>query len=149
MYNNDSGPETLAGQSIVEVVIALAMISTVLITLVTMAALSIRASTFSRNQTEASRFTGQAAEWLRSEKDASWTVFKSHAATSNWCLDSLYWNKANPCSSSSVISGTIFTRNLKFINNADGSIEADVLTTWTDAQGTHTSPTSIIFTNWK
>jgi Tfp pilus assembly protein PilV len=137
------------GQSFIEVVIALALISIVLITLVAMAALSIRASVFSRNQTEASRYTEQAAEWLRSEKDASWSTFRSHAAIPNWCLDSLYWQKQISCSGSDVISGTVFTRSLKFTVNADGSVSADLSTTWIDAQGTHSVPTSLIFTNWQ
>lgn len=143
MSNNNNG------QSFVEVVIALALISIVLITIVSLAALSIRASVFSRNQTEASRYTEQASEWLRSEKDANWSAFKSHAVSSNWCLDSLYWQKQNACSGSDVISGTVFIRSLKFTNNSDGSVSADLSTSWTDAQGTHTVPTSLIFANWQ
>ena len=137
------------GQSFFEVIVAVGIISIVMITLVALASASIRASTFSRNQTEASRFTEQAAEWLREEKDASWTTFNTYAATKNWCLDSLYWQKPRTCNAQDVISGTVFTRSLKFTVNADTSIEADVQTAWTDGQGTHTAQTSIIFTNWK
>ncbi len=137
------------GQSLFEVVIAMALISIVLITLVAMASVSIRAAVFSRNQTQASRFTEQASEWLRSEKDANWATFSSYAATQNWCLDSLYWQKGTVCSVNSVISGTIFVRNLKFTVNADSSISADIQTSWVDAQGSHLVTTSIVFTNWQ
>lgn len=137
------------GQSIFEVIVAVALISLILITLVGLATLSIAASTFSRNQTEAARFTQQASEWLRAEKDSGWTNFSTHAATKYWCLDSLTWNKPTTCSASDLISGTIFTRSLIFTINADGSIQADVSTNWTDAKGTHTAPTSVVFTNWK
>ncbi len=137
------------GQSIFEVVVAVGLISLVLITLVSMASLSIVASTFSRNQTEASRFTQQAAEWLRSEKDSGWINFKSHAASLTWCIDSLYWVKPGPCSSSDFVSGTVFKRSLKFTVNADGSIQTDVNTSWIDAKGTHIVPTSIIFADRK
>ncbi len=138
-----------SGQSILEVIIALALISVVLITLVATAALSIRASTFARNQTESQRLTQQGAEWLRSEKDANWPTFKGHAATTTWCLDNLSWANSSTCGSAEVVSGTIFTRNLTFTNNADGSIQADVKTSWVDAQGTHIEPTSIVFTDFK
>src|SRR5258708_38010937 len=149
-YNNKATALSLSkGQSLFEVVIAMALISIVLITLVAMASVSIRAAVFSRNQTQASRFTEQASEWLRSEKDASWTVFNTHALTKNWCLDSLYWQKAIICSTNDIISGTIFTRSLKFTINADSSISADLQTSWLDAQGTHAVTTSIIFTNWQ
>ena len=142
-YKNQSG------QSLFEVVISMALISIVLITLVAMAALSIRAAVFSRNQTQAGRLTEQASEWLRSEKDASWSTFNTHAATINWCLDSLYWQKAVSCSPSDLVSGTNFIRSVKFTRNADGSIVADVNTNWIDAQGTHTVTASTVFTNWQ
>ena len=149
-YNETAiAPSLSRGQSLFEVVIAMALISIVLITLVAMASVSIRAAVFSRNQTQAGRLTEQASEWLRAEKDANWATFNSHAATPNWCLDSLYWQKAFSCSANDIISGTIFTRSLKFTINADTSISADLKTVWTDAQGSHTVPTSIIFTNWQ
>ncbi len=141
-YNN-------SGQSFFEVVVAIGLISIVLVTLVALGALSIRASVYSRNQTQASRYTQQAIEWLREEKSASWVTFKVRAGTPNWCLDSLYWASAGSCSGSQIISGTIFTRSLKFTNLDAETIQADVQTTWVDKQGTHTAPTSTIFTSWK
>ncbi|CAN5325257.1 hypothetical protein BH10PAT1_BH10PAT1_4310 [soil metagenome] len=133
------------GQSFFEVIVAMALISIVLITLVALASVSIRASAFSRNQTQASRFTGQAAEWLTAEKSASWTTFLVHASTPQWCLTSLSWLQSGDCSD--FISGTIFTRTLNLTKNADGSVSADVVTQWEDAQGVHSVPTSVIFTN--
>lgn len=135
------------GQSIFEVVVAVALISFVLVALVSMASLSIAASTFSRNTTQASRFTQQAIEWLRSEKDAGWIAFKAHAANSTWCLDSLTWLKPGPCSASQFISGTIFKRSLTFTTNSDGSLTVDVTTYWDDAKGTHNAPTTTVFTD--
>lgn len=140
--------KTEKGQSIFEVVVAIALISLILITIVSMASLSVTASTFSRNQTQASRFTQQAAEWLKSEKDTGWVYFKSHIATPNWCLDSLYWQKPGNCSSSDFISGTIFLRSVTLTLQGDGSIKVDVKTTWKDGRGDHVSVTSDILTNW-
>lgn len=145
IYNNK-------GQSLFEVVVAIALISIVMITLVSLASLSIRASVLSRNQTEAGSFTQQASEWLRSEKDADWTTFNNHAKTTNWCLDSLYWSNSGTCSSTEIISGTIFKRSLKFTRSVVGSnitITADISTSWKDSQGTHSVITSDIFTNWQ
>lgn len=137
------------GQSFFEVVVAVGLISIVLVTLVAMASLSIRASTFSRNQTEAVRLTQQASEWLRGEKDASWTNFKTKAASGTWCLDSLTWNRPGSCSGNNIVPGTIFVRQVKFTNIDAVTIQSDIQTSWTDAQGTHTSTNSFIFTNWK
>ena len=140
--------KNLAGQSFFEVVVAVGLMSIVLITLVAMGSASIRASVYSRNQTGATRYSQQAFEWLREEKDASWTNFKTKALTLNWCLDSLAWLKPGSCSVTDIISGTIFTRALKFTNIDVNTIQADVTTTWVDAQGTHSIPTSTVFTNW-
>ncbi|HSX49290.1 MAG TPA: hypothetical protein VLE44_03450 [Candidatus Saccharimonadales bacterium] len=137
------------GQSFFEVVVAMGLISIVLVTLVAMASLSIRATTFSRSQTEAVRLTQQASEWLRGEKDASWTIFKTRAASGTWCLDSLTWSRPGTCSANNIVPGTIFTRQVKFTNIDAVTIQSDIQTTWADAQGTHTSTTGVIFTNWK
>ncbi len=149
MSNKSGLPRSEAGQSFFEVIVAIGLISIVLITLVTLAAASIRASTFSRNQTQASRFTEQATEWLRDEKDANWTIFKARATNPNWCLDTLTWLKGTTCSANDLISGTNFTRFMKLTVIDPNTVQADVQTTWTDAQGTHSTPSSIIFTNWK
>lgn len=139
------------GQSIIEVMVAIGLISLVLITLVGAASLSIVSSTFSRNQTQAANFTEQAAEWLRSEKDSGWTTFRSHANTRNWCLTNLSWLTApsRSCGSSDYIPGTVFVRGLSFTINADGSVQATIQTSWVDARGTHAVPTTVLFTNWK
>jgi Tfp pilus assembly protein PilV len=133
------------GQSIFEVVVAVALISFVLIALVSMASLSISASTFARNQTQAARFAQQAAEWLRSEKDAGWSAFRAHAANPTWCLDSLTWLKPSSCAMSELISGTIFTRTLNLAVNSDGSVGATVNVSWVDSRGTHNVPVSVVF----
>lgn len=148
MSSKRSLPLRDKGQSFFEVIIALALISIVLITIVALASTSIRASVFSRNQTTAQRYTQQASEWLRAEKDADWTGFKVHANTPSWCLDSLYWLKSGDCSEFDLISGTIFIRSVTFTVNPDTSINTDLRTQWTDAQGTHTAATTIIFANW-
>ncbi len=140
------------GQSFFEVVVAVALISIVMISLVSLASLSIRASVFSRNQTEASSFTEQASEWLKSEKDANWAAFDTHAATADWCLDNLSWaGTDHVCLSSppEVIPGTVLVRSLKFTRNPDGSISADISTGWQDSQGDHSVITSEIYANWQ
>lgn len=136
-----------AGQSFFEVIVALGLISIVLITLVAMAAVSIRASVFSRNQTEANRFSEQAIEWLREEKDNGWTVFAGRSPLTNSCFQNPAWNnsQSTPCT---LISGTIFTRTLT-LTTPNPDITATISTSWTDAQGTHSVSSSTVFANWK
>lgn len=134
------------GQSLFEVMIAMAIVSIVLISIVSLASLSIRATVFSRSQTEATRFTQQAIEWLQGEKSADWTTFEGYITSSNtYCLNSLTWTNPGVCSSAEIISGTIYTRQVTFTNNGDTTYTADVDTSWTDAQGVHTSSLSQVF----
>lgn len=133
------------GQSFFEVVIAMALVSVILISLISLATLSIKASVFSRNQTEASSFSEEGIEWLVAEKNASWTVFKNHTATATWCLDTKTWTKPRACTSADIISGTVFVRNVTFTPNSDGTIAGDVTTTWDDGTQTHTIESSTIF----
>lgn len=144
---NRSRTRLSKGQSFFEVIVALGLISIVLITLVAMAAASIRASVFSRNQTEANRFGEQAIEWLREEKNAGWTAFASHSPLTNACFQNLELTsqQSPPC----TISGTVFARTLTLATNLDTSITATVYTSWTDAQGNHTVSSSTLFANWK
>ena len=139
-----------SGQSFLEVILAIALISIVLITIVSLSSLSIRASVYSRQSTEAGRLSQQASEWLKSEKDSDWPIFKSHASASFWwCLDSLYWTNPGPCSPTEIVSGTPFTRTLVLIAHPDGSVEGKIETWWTNAQGLHNVTSSTVYTDWK
>jgi Tfp pilus assembly protein PilV len=138
------------GQSFFEVIMAMAIITIVLIALVGLASISIKNATFTKSKTQATRFSQEAIEWLRGERDAAWTAFTGHTAIATWCLStSLSWTDPGSCGASDVIADTTFQRSVTFTTIDLNTVQADVKTAWTDSQGYHEVITSTFFTNWK
>ena len=155
------------GQSIFEVLVAIAVISSVLVALVGYVSTALKNSTFSKNISNGTRFTEEAIEWLRSERDASWVQFKARAqASGTYCLStsplsSSSWVSTGACAAAQYIAGTIFRRQVTFTcfvspptstpcsNVAVTTIQAQVNTYFIDGQGTHNSSSTTYLTNWK
>lgn len=104
---------------------------------------AISNSAFSRNKTQASRYTQEALEWLRSQRDINPDAFKIYANTGTYCLDGsvLGFSKPSACGSSEVITDTIFKRELYFSKEAlvNGKIiiNATIVSSWSDSKGYH------------
>ncbi len=80
------------GQSLFEVFLSLAIVAIIIVALVILASNAIRNSTYSKNKTLATRYSQEAMEWLRGERDASWDNFSDKAlAFSYYCLQTLTW----------------------------------------------------------
>lgn len=145
-----------SGQSFFEVVVALAVVSIVLITLVALATVSIRNASFSRNKTLATRMTQDTLEWLRSERNVSWNSFTEKAGTLNspisWCVsaDPPDWPTSfGICSANEFVDGTIFKREVKMTNLDVNTVEVEVKTSWIDSQGVHESKSVTDLTKWQ
>lgn len=138
-----------SGQSIYEVVVAIGIITFALLAMVGMVISSIAATTYTRNKSNANRYTQEAIEWLRSERNADWDTFfnnaTSHASASGTCVGSLNWT-AGSC----TIVDTIYRRRMFFNVTLNPTVEIDVRveTQWDDGRGTHVSEASTTFTNW-
>ncbi len=139
------------GQSLFEVIVALGIITLVLITLLNLATLSIKHSTSAKNLNQATDLTQSALEWLRSERDLSWTNFSTNAQTPVWCILNLSFQSATvgKCGANAFIASTVFKREITFgIIDAD-NIDTTVTTYWNDGSGYHEAKSITTFTNWK
>ena len=139
------------GQTLFELVAAIAIGVIIVTSIVAAATLSLGNSNYSKNQANATRYAQEAQEWLRAQKDSSWATFssKSGATPQTYCLSSLSWPSAGACGASNFISGTYFIRQVVLTTLDASTIEARVTVTWTDGSGTHTSDVSTQFTSWK
>lgn len=140
------------GQSLFEVMIALAISTIIIVSLVSLVSSSIRNSTFSRNKTLASRYAQEATEWLRGQRDLDQMIFKTNTQTPAWCLKDLTWNASGPCSSGDQIAGTPFTRHVNFASssvNGKTIIQAEIIVSWEDAQGIHDARSVTNFSDWR
>jgi Tfp pilus assembly protein PilV len=141
---------TKLGQSMFEVVLAIAVISLIVVGVVVLSTNAVRNTSFSRNQTQASRYAQEALEWLRNQRNIDAAGFRSKVnATPNYCLDTLpsiaSLNNTGVCGTNEFISGTIFRRQVTFSSttqlNTKGEsvviINAAVTAIWSDSQGSH------------
>jgi Tfp pilus assembly protein PilV len=139
---------TELGQSLFEVILALAIVTLVIVTIVALAATSIRNTSFSKNKTLAAKYSQEALEWLRGERDKSWESFADFALTPVWCLKNLAWEQSTGCSSADVVAGTTLRREVIFQNIAADNIETKIKIYWQDNQGLHEVNSVTNFTNW-
>lgn len=140
------------GQSLFEVVLALAIIALIAVALVSLTTISIRNTSFSKTETQANRFAQEAVEWLRSERDADFEAFRDRASTSKWCLQGLNWNKARGCFTGETVAATNLRREANFsiliVSNKE-VVETAVLLYWNDSQGYHEVRSTTNFTDWR
>jgi Tfp pilus assembly protein PilV len=139
----------IKGQSMFEVVMALFIMALIIVGVVFLSTNSIANSAFSRNKTIAGRYSQEAVEWLRGQRDSDPTLFVTNA-TGTWCLASLGFTSHAACGSGSVITGTVFKRQVVFTEDgstSDTIIKAEVTTSWTDSKGTHTAKSITEFTD--
>lgn len=137
------------GQSIFEVILALGLIALVLLSIVAVAGISVKNSSFSKNNTLAVRYSEEALEWIKQQKEENWTDFYDNTQNSTWCLRSLSWNIANECEYSHYIPDTELKREVVFSNRLTTSVQATIKVYWTDAGGYHEAVSDTILTNWK
>ena len=141
-----------SGQSLFEIVLALAITTSIIVALVALTATSIRNTTFSKNKTLASRYSQEATEWLRGERDANFSAFSSQAATPLYCMPSLSWAIIGACASGQEIVNTLFRREISFSSslvNGKTLIQASVRVYWSDAQGLHEVRSVTNFSDWR
>ncbi len=128
------------GQSLFEVVVAIAISALIITAIVSLASNSIQNSSFSRDKTLAANYVQQTNEWLRQERDKSTTNFMAKAAVPTWCFTTLSWSLPRACGATEYISGTKFIRQSSFIiSPVDGKslVQMDTVVSWRDAKGLH------------
>jgi Tfp pilus assembly protein PilV len=148
-----------SGQSLFEVVVAVGLSALILVGIASLAAASVRNSSFSRNNAQATKFAQEEIEWLRSQRDADWATFTP--SIGGGCSGSFSWGGSCP------ITSTIFTRSAvftcSFFDPVAGAssvpcnslpdniniVDVEVSVVWSDAQGDHQVKSNTRLTNWR
>lgn len=140
-----------SGQSLFELVVAIAISALVIVAIVSLVTNALRSATFSKNNAAANALASQAVEWLRSERDNDISVFLTNASTPYWCFANLDWTTPGICAVGNQIN-SLFTREGNFqIATVSGKtiIQSTIKVTWTDSQGDHEINNSTDFTDWR
>lgn len=120
------------GQSLVEVVAALAVVGIVLLGLMALAVYSLRNINFARNQALATQYAQERMETIRQSRDNDSKAFF-----------------ASDCSRDPETVGENFTRQVTCESVAEDKIRVRVVVIWSDAQGSHQSELITYLTKWK
>ncbi|MFC1710226.1 prepilin-type N-terminal cleavage/methylation domain-containing protein [Patescibacteria group bacterium] len=113
--------KNIKGQSLFEVVIALAVVSLVAVAIVGLATVSVKNSTYSDDKTSANFYAQESIEWLRQFRDENtWADFYVNGDVApdgkTWCLPKVtevVWDdnaSEGTCNADDIIDGTNFTR---------------------------------------
>lgn len=148
-------PNWERGQSLFELVVAIAISALVIVAIVSLTTNSIQNSTYSKNKALAATYAQEATEWLRGQRDSDINLFVIHTTTTSWCLQQLAFTQpaADPTTLClGKISGTVFRRWVNFSVNVQGGknvIEADVVVYWEDSQGSHEVKSATNLADWR
>lgn len=128
------------GQSLVEVVVSVAISALIIVALLIGAVIGIRNVQFSRNQSRAMELNREVSEWLRAERKFSWSQLWSRGSAGGvtYCFKGLNFSKSSSCSSEDEdkIDGK-FTRE-GFLRQEDSDkLEVTIITSWQDPMGEH------------
>lgn len=72
-------PNSTSGQSLLEIVVSVGLVTMVLVALVSAISFSLANAQFARNKALATKYDQEAVEWLREQRDASWFDLNSMA----------------------------------------------------------------------
>ncbi|MBP8590876.1 hypothetical protein KBI33_00180 [Candidatus Shapirobacteria bacterium] len=136
-----------SGQSLVEVVVTVAIATLILVALVAGATVAVRNIQYSRNRARAVALNRQATEWLRSERAKGWSAFYSRLAEGNYCLNTLDLSRHRNCNSNELVDG-VFKREANVAKEGLDKIIITVTTFWTDSQGEHREEVKTYLTRW-
>lgn len=123
----------LKGTSIIEIIIATALISVAMIAALSLMNRSQSQNIYAKNLDEANNYVTQAADWIRSQRDTyGYATINSRNATT-YCLNSLDIDFSlipeGACVEDSYIQNTIFQRNIIITKKAK-SVLVKVVVSW-------------------
>lgn len=144
------------GQTLIETVIALAVVLILVAALLSLSVASVRSATLSRNKTVATQLAYQQADLTRNLRDSqtlynwNWTAFTGAFNGAN-CAASCYVNGSTFSSgtTTATVGSTTFTIYLKGPTATAAQLSYTVYVTWSDSMGPHTESISSILTPWK
>ena len=149
-----------SGQALVEVVIAVAIATAVITALALASTNSIRNAQFSKNQSQGTKLSQEAVEYLRSYRDrygfdalrkcttpaSNYLILSQLDIPSNYNTATCYWSVA----ASGQVLG-LYARYVQVTETDADTLSVSVWVDWTDSQGTHTKGSKLetVLTRWR
>lgn len=150
-FKTENNISNNAGQSLVEAVVATALVTLVLIGLVSAITYSMGNAQYARNKAQATKYAQEAVEWLRIQRDASWTVFYGGSSGNVACLSTLTWPPASIPPTCNPISGDnydFFTRTVQLTRLSTDKIKVAVEISWPQGSRSPKVQLDTFLTRW-
>lgn len=121
------------GTSIIEIIIATALISMAIIAALSLTNHSQKQNTYARGIAEASRYASQAADWIKTEKETlGWETINTQSA-GDYCLNTIPVDftalSMGDCEATSFIGATNFQRQITLTKSAQ-TINIVITVSW-------------------
>ena len=121
------------GTSIIEIIIATALISMAIIAALSLTNHSQKQNTYAKGLAEATGYASQAADWIKTEKDTlGWETINTQAA-GDYCLNTFPADfsalTSGDCNLASFIGETKFQRKMTLIKSS-GTINVVITVSW-------------------
>jgi len=140
----------LSGQTIIEAVIAVAIISTIIVAMVSAVTLSLGTSTIAKNKSRANQFVQEGLEAVRSIKEISWTDLTAQDGQTKGVKSvGGVWQFTEVGDDSIVSSAPGFTRRVVIEDKGSEQVQVTVTVSWTQGAKSLNSQNSTVFTKWK
>ncbi len=138
------------GQSLVEVLIAIAIVTVVLITLVAAVVIALAGARFAKEKVKSNFLVQEGLEWVRSQRSAlGWEDFLTRASPTGarYCLASLNFDWIGSCPESQIID-TLYTRELVLTVVSSTQVKIDVAVSWKAGGKDFLSTTATTLAEW-
>jgi Tfp pilus assembly protein PilV len=148
------------GQTMVEILIAMTVVTVVMVAVVSRAIDAVKSAQFARNKSLATRYAQEGVEWGRLQRDAmGWESFSgllTAGSIQQYCLiditadiDSM---TVDACGSGDEITGTHFQRQVDLtltdVAGENDYVYVEVRVSWEDAIGTHNARLQTNLSEW-
>jgi Tfp pilus assembly protein PilV len=139
------------GQSLVEVLVAIAVVVVVLIALVAAVLVAVRGVRFSKEKVRANALAQEGLEWARNQRDSlGWADFGEQAASGGqrYCLQNLNLDQLGGCGESQLIDN-IFTREAVLTLVGSDEVKITVSVAWDDGANQFASEVDTSLRQWE
>lgn len=136
----------------VEVLVAVAIISVVFTSLISIAATSLRNSNINIRKTVGAHMADGLQEWIKGEKDDDWETFTGKTGT--WCFNNpliTNWPTQGPCTSFGSVNNFNYKRSVTITRVTEGTkviYKSKVTFNWDETNLNNTVVNETYFSQW-
>ena len=140
------------GMSIIEVLIAVTILSMIFIAAAIATTISLNRAHYNQNRILATRYADELEEWMRGEKESNWSTFVSHSSVApgtTYCFNSLTlsWPVSGTCGSTYGLNSR-FKREV-VLSGTGSQVKAQITVQWKEGNKINSVPLDTVFVLWE